>query len=235
MPHTRPAAATTNGSVLAPRLFGLAILAALVMFILVGSGAQAQTPSPTATPARRLELAPIEAAEVQVLKTQPPQYQLMVTSGLPGGCAAFDSITVKRDGTRIDVTVMNSMPTGTVPCTAIYGYKDSTLNMGADFAAGTTYTVVVNAGGARALTKTFTTASAAPAPDGTAVPTPVASPSTRPAAPLPANVGTGGVPNPVAARGTQVSVLDAAIGASTVLAAVLAVLVIAIRVPRSRG
>lgn len=224
-------------SPLAVRALALAALGALAAFVLVAQGVQAQTPSatpsPTATPARRLNLAPIESAEVQVLKTQPPQYQLMVTSGLPGGCAAFDSISAKRDGARIDVTVMNSMPTGNVPCTAIYGYKNSTLDLGTDFAAGTTYTVVVNAAGERALTKTFTTASAAPAPGGTAAPTPAA-PPTRPAAPAPANVGTGGVSDS-ATGGSEVSALGAALGASTLLAAALAASVIAVRVPRRRG
>ena len=157
----RRARTTTIAVRLTPRLLALAAAIALGASILVTSTTHAQTPgatgtpSPTAAPARRLELAPIEAVEIQIAKSLPPQYAVRVTSGLPGGCAAFDSITASRAGTRIDVTVMNSMPVGNVPCTAIYGYKDSTVNLGSDFAAGT-YTVVVNAAGSRPVTKTFT-------------------------------------------------------------------------------
>lgn len=215
-------------AVLPPQILGLAALVALAAFALVARNAQAQTPTATgtatatATPERRLELAPIESVEVQVLKSQPPQYQVAVTSGLPGGCAQFDSIKAERSGTRVDVTVMNSMPVGNVPCTAIYGYKDSTLNLGSDFAAGTTYTVVVNAAGNTSKTTTFTTQSTGTATPSPAGPTPTPAPST----PRPANVGTGG---------PGVDALDAILGGSVLLAAILAASVVAVRVPRRRG
>lgn len=210
---------------LAPGVLGLAALIALAPFVFVVRDARAQTPTgtATATPERRLELAPIESVEVQVLKSQPPQYQVAVTSGLPGGCAQFDSIKAERSGTRVDVTVMNSMPVGNVPCTAIYGYKDSTLNLGADFAAGTTYTVVVNAAGNASKTTTFTAQSAGTPTPAPADPTPTPA---LPATPRPANVGTGG---------PGVDALDAIVGGSALLAAILAASVVAIRVPRRRG
>ena len=157
----RHARTTTIAVRLTPRLLALAAVLALGASALVTPTTHAQTPtatgtpSATPTPARRLELAPIESAEIQIAKSLTPQYSVRVTSGLPGGCAAFDSISASRAGTRIDVTVMNSMPVGNVPCTAIYGYKDSTVDLGSDFAAGT-YTVVVNAAGSRPVTKTFT-------------------------------------------------------------------------------
>ncbi|MGE3856690.1 MAG: hypothetical protein AB7G21_07020 [Dehalococcoidia bacterium] len=242
MRTTRPAArsAVLARHALAPGLLGLAAMMALGTFILVARAAQAQTPtatatatttataSPTATgtgtatgtstatPSRRLELAPIESVEVQVLKSQPPQYQVAVKSGLPGGCAQFNSISADRSGMRIDVTVWNSMPVGNVPCTAIYGYHDSTLNLGSDFAPGT-YTVVVNANGNRPMTTTFTTDAGGSAPGGA-----------TPTAPRPANTGTGGL-------GTQVEAMDAIIGGSAMAAALLALSIIVIRVPRRRG
>lgn len=232
MRTTRISALAATRARLAPGVFGLAALLALVTFVLVARGAQAQTPTATgtatATPERRLELAPIESVEVQVLKSQPPQYQVAVTSGLPGGCAQFDSIKADRAGTRIDVTVMNSMPVGNVPCTAIYGYKDSTVNLGSDFTAGTTYTVVVNAAGNASKTTTFTAqgagATATPTPAGP-TPTPTA---TAPTTPRPANTGTGG---PAAGM----DAMDAAVGGSAMVAALLALSLVAARVPRRRG
>jgi hypothetical protein len=229
MRHARPNTVALTRSTIAARVFGIAALLALVTFVLVARATQAQTPTatgtPTATttaePGRRLELAPIESVEVQVLKSQPPQYQLAVQSGLPGGCAQFHSISAERSGTRVEVTVWNSMPVGNVPCTAIYGYKDSTLNLGSDFAAGTTYTVVVNQGADRPMTTTFTTAAAGGA-------TPTATPT--PAVPQPANTGTGGI-----AGGMEVDAMDALIGGSAMLAAILVLSVAVVRVPRRRG
>ncbi len=232
MRTTRPAARSVvlARRALSPNVLALAALIALATFVLVARVAQAQTPTgtatpsgtatgtATATPARRLELAPIESVEVQVLKSQPPQYQLAVKSGLPGGCAQFNSISADRSGTRVEVTVWSSMPVGNVPCTAIYGYHDSTLNLGSDFAPGTTYTVVVNADSNRPMTTTFTTAAGGSAPGGTATP----------AVPQPANTGTGGL-------GTRVEAMDAIIGGSAMLAALLALSVLVVRVPRRRG
>ena len=40
--------------------------------------------------------------------------------------------------------VLNSMPTGDVACTMIYGTYELTLDLGRDFRAGGTYTVNVN-------------------------------------------------------------------------------------------
>jgi len=229
MQHTRPVAAVLTRRALAPRLLGVAALLALATFVLVARAAQAQTPTATAEAGRRLELAPIESVEVQVLKSQPPQYQLAVKSGLPGGCAQFHSISAARSGNRVDVTVWNSMPEGNVPCTAIYGYKDSTLNLGSDFVAGTTYTVVVNTNGTTPKTTTFTASAAAPTPTATATPAP-AGPTPTPTVPLPANTGTGGL-----AGGKQVDAMDAAIGGTAMLAALLALSLAAIRVPRRRS
>lgn len=202
---------------------GLALGAflAFASFVLIARTTFAQTPTPTAIPTR-LELAPIESVAVQVLESFPPQYAVTVTSGLPGGCAAFASIAAARNGTRIDVTVQNTMPAVAIPCTAIYGYKTSTVNLGSDFVGGTTYTVVVNAAAATSKTTTFTA-------QGVSQTTPTPTATAAATAPRPSHTGNAGL-----ADGTQVEALDAVIGASAVAMALLAVTLIVVRVPRRR-
>jgi len=113
------------------------------------------TPAPTETQApgdgganveRVEELAPIEEINVLFLESFPVQYRLDVTSGLPSGCAAFESIEVEQDGTTFNVTVLNTMPAPDqeVACTMIYGYHESTVDLGTGLESGTEYTVNVN-------------------------------------------------------------------------------------------
>ena len=240
--------ATLNRPTLMPRALGVAGLVALATFasfalsVLSARDAGAQTPAPAATPnatptgVRTSELAPIEAVEVRVLKSLPAQYEVLATSGLPGGCAAFESISARRAGTRIDVTVRNSMPVGPVACTAIYGYAQNTVNIGSDFVAGTTYTVVVNGSGTQGATKTFTPAAASPVPDPAVTPPPAAPPTL---VPRPANVGTGGVVQQGSRAEAPVELIDALVGggaaAGAAVAAAVAVALLAIRIPRRRG
>lgn len=99
------------------------------------------TPPPL-EPGRRREPAPIEALSVRIAESSPPQVFVDVTTGLPGGCARFDSAVVSRAGSVITLTMWNTMPTGSVACTAIYGYMRHTVALGA-FQPGT-YTLRVN-------------------------------------------------------------------------------------------
>jgi hypothetical protein len=103
-------------------------------------------PAPTFTPGpgRRLEPAPIDAAEILVRESFPPRYAVAVTAGLPSGCAQPAGHEVRRDGTTVRVLVWNSMPVGNVACTLIYGTYRLTVEMGADFVSGMVYTVHVN-------------------------------------------------------------------------------------------
>lgn len=221
-----------SGAVLGSRALVLAAVLALGAFALVAPGVPAQTPTPTATaaPPRTSELAPIEAVEVQALTSQPVQYYVQVTSGLPGGCAAFESITAQRTGTRIEVTVKNSMPVGPVPCTKIYGMVRNGVNIGSAFEAGVVYTVVVNGGGTRPVSKTFSTTTVPPLLDPGVTPPPATPPAGAPAlpAPRPANTGTGGLASD-ARRGA----LGGLIGGSAAIAVALAL--IAARVTSRRG
>src|SRR5256885_9817351 len=73
------------------------------------------------SPSRQAVPAPIDALEVRVLESNPPQYALAVRAGLPSGCAEQNRHDVARVDDAITVTVLNWMPTGNVACTAIYG------------------------------------------------------------------------------------------------------------------
>ena len=77
-------------------------------------------------------------------ESAPPQVSLKITAGLPSGCAQAHSHQLTRSGNTITVTVSNSMPTGQPICTMIYGFYELTVDLGSDFAPGTTYTVQVN-------------------------------------------------------------------------------------------
>ena len=88
--------------------------------------------------------APIE--KVEVVRSQNNEYVLVVTSNLPSGCAMFNEAEMARDGNEINVTVTNLVPGPDVfmPCTMIYGYNESSVNLGDDFNAGETYNVTIN-------------------------------------------------------------------------------------------
>ncbi|MSQ31635.1 MAG: hypothetical protein EXR59_00095 [Dehalococcoidia bacterium] len=103
------------------------------------------TPKPTATtfPTTRVK-APIDKAEIAIAKSLPPQYSVVITSGLPSGCAKFYSYDVKRDGEIITISVWNTIPSVNMACTTIYGYVDTSVQLGSDFEKGKTYTVMIN-------------------------------------------------------------------------------------------
>jgi hypothetical protein len=89
-------------------------------------------------------LAPIDGLEVIEHDGNPRPYQLRIDAGLPSGCAQAAGYKMERSGDLIRVEVFNSMPSGNVPCTLIYGMYETTLNLGANFDAGKTYRVQVN-------------------------------------------------------------------------------------------
>jgi len=99
------------------------------------------SPSPSG---RQAVLAPIDRLDVRVLESSPPQYMVSVQAGLPGGCAEKNRHAAERVGEAIKVTVLNWMPTGSRPCTMIYGSYDLNINVGSDFRSGIRYSVTVN-------------------------------------------------------------------------------------------
>ncbi len=104
---------------------------------------------PPLAPGRQREQAPIHELDVRIAESSPPQIFVDVTTGLPSGCAQFDSAVIERNGSTITLTMSNSQPSGNVACTAIYGYVRHTVPLGA-MTPGT-YTLRVNS-----ETRTFT-------------------------------------------------------------------------------
>ncbi len=89
---------------------------------------------------------PIEEIEILMRESFPVQYAAVITSGLPSGCAVFDKAEeTGREGTTITIRVTHTMPADpNTACTMIYGYHESTVELGTDFVSGTEYTVKVN-------------------------------------------------------------------------------------------
>jgi hypothetical protein len=90
--------------------------------------------------------APIDELDILVRESFPVQYAARIVSGLPDGCTEFNAAEVTdRSGTTITILVTNTRPAATdIACTAIYGTHESVVELGTDFAQGTTYTVKVN-------------------------------------------------------------------------------------------
>jgi hypothetical protein len=123
--------------------FGLAALSAWLVAC-AGALRGVDTPAPPAAD-RRLELAPIEEADLQLRESYPVQYAVRVVSGLPSGCARFGRIDVARQDALIQLTVWNTMPADQgVACTMIYGYSEHVIELGSDFDTGRRYEVLIN-------------------------------------------------------------------------------------------
>ena len=89
--------------------------------------------------------APIESVEVLVLESFPPQYVVMVMSGLPNACFSFAGYHVNREGTTIRVDVLNWKPTDPeLACAQIFRTVETRIPLGSDFESGQTYSVPVN-------------------------------------------------------------------------------------------
>ena len=99
-----------------------------------------ETPAPETTEVS----APIENVVVNVAESDPPQYFLEITSGLPDACHTFDRVETERSGTEITVTVINKVVTGDVMCAQVYGTETNSVALGTDFEPGAAYTVRVN-------------------------------------------------------------------------------------------
>ena len=96
---------------------------------------------------------PIELAEVVILESAPPQYQLRVLSALAKGssCSQFNGYEIRRtDADRIEVVITYHqiadpvVPFTAVPCTADYPIVETNVPLGSGFEPGVEYTVTVN-------------------------------------------------------------------------------------------
>jgi hypothetical protein len=126
------------------RLVVAAVLG-LTVILLVGAVAWASSRGELSpAPGRQTVPAPIDQLQVMIRESNPPQVTLNIKAGLPSGCAQRESYSMSRTGDTFTVTVLNSMPTGNVACTMIYGTYELNVDLGRDFRPGATYTVQVN-------------------------------------------------------------------------------------------
>jgi hypothetical protein len=121
----------------------LAAVVALAAVGVVGVAALASGRAPDAG-GRQTVAAPIDNVDVLIRESNPPQVTVKISAGLPSGCAKQDSHSVSRVGDTITITVLNSIPNTNPVCTAIYGTYDLAVDLGGNFAIGSTYTVRVN-------------------------------------------------------------------------------------------
>ena len=90
---------------------------------------------------------PIRMSEIDVLESDPPQYQLSVVSTLPLGstCSRFNGYDVVRRGAEIQVTITHlEVLEKNQPCTRDLPAVDTRIPLGSDFTPGQEYTVIVN-------------------------------------------------------------------------------------------
>ncbi len=98
--------------------------------------------------AMKIALAPIEAVEILILESFPPQYNVVIASRLPLGssCSQHYGFDVARKfANNIEITVSNlEVAADNVPCTRDLPVVQTTVPLGSDFQLDETYTVTVN-------------------------------------------------------------------------------------------
>ena len=91
-------------------------------------------------------LAPIESVEVLIMESFPPQYSVVVVSGLPNACVSFAGYRLERDDNTFQIEILNWKPADPeVACAQVYSTVENTIALGSDFfQSGQKHTVVVN-------------------------------------------------------------------------------------------
>ena len=106
------------------------------------------TPPEPDFPFSAIAESPIESAGIEILESDPPQYQLRVVSGLPkgSGCTRFNGYEIQRsDANRIDIVITHhEVVDANVVCTADYPSVETVVPLGSDFEPGKEYEVRVN-------------------------------------------------------------------------------------------
>jgi hypothetical protein len=87
--------------------------------------------------------APIHEVNISFAKSLPPQVIVYIKGGLPDGCTTFRELKTGRTDKTVKITVTVQRPKEAI-CTEIYGFFERNENIGSDFIAGETYTVIVN-------------------------------------------------------------------------------------------
>ena len=85
--------------------------------------------------------APIDGVEIIIAESFPPQYFVIVKSGLPDACHEFSDYEIGRDGETVRITVRNLKPEEPMMCAQVYRTVESNIALGSDFEGGKTYTV----------------------------------------------------------------------------------------------
>ena len=89
--------------------------------------------------------APIESVEILIMESFPPQYSMVVVSGLPNACVSFGGYRIADGGEIIRVEIINLEPTDkAVVCAQVYSTVKTNIPLGADFESGKSYAVAVN-------------------------------------------------------------------------------------------
>ncbi|MEE9199216.1 MAG: hypothetical protein V3U26_05410, partial [Dehalococcoidia bacterium] len=75
----------------------------------------------------------------------PPQYSVVVVSGLPNSCVSFGGYHLVREGDTIQIEMVNWKPADpTTICAQLYSTVETVVPLGSDFEPGKVYTVAVN-------------------------------------------------------------------------------------------
>jgi hypothetical protein len=87
--------------------------------------------------------APIHDVSVTILMSNPPQVEVYIKGGLADSCTTFHELKTERSGNAVEITVTTERSKDTI-CAEVYGFFERTVNLGADFVSGESYTVNVN-------------------------------------------------------------------------------------------
>ena len=92
----------------------------------------------------------VQRAEVRILESAPPQYNLLVTYGIPVGssCSHENGYATRRLGgnsIEVSLTYHQALPgEGPLACTADYPIKEISIPLGSDFEPGREYEILIN-------------------------------------------------------------------------------------------
>jgi hypothetical protein len=91
--------------------------------------------------------APLDDTGLIILEILPVQYRVRMVSGLPSGCAKFESWDLQSDleARTFRIQLLNSVPADPdIACTAIYGMIENTVPLPEGVVPGLTYNVEIN-------------------------------------------------------------------------------------------
>jgi hypothetical protein len=90
-----------------------------------------------------ISMAPIHEVDVLFMESYPVQVGVHIKGGLRDGCTTFHDAVVTREENFVNIEVTVQRPNDAI-CTQVYSFFEENLNLGSDFASGTTYTLIVN-------------------------------------------------------------------------------------------